>query len=114
MNTWDQEAIRKSFGIAAANAEQYFKELRERIRRDPQRDSPFVRETHDEHLAKWFVYDSLAFSNALRSREALVAEARRRLETGGGHYASGCFNKEDFEKHWTRHMEALIADYDKV
>jgi hypothetical protein len=98
--------------MIAANAERYANELSERIKRDPRRDSPFLRETHDEHLAKWYVYDSLSFSNCLESRQELVAEAKRRLAAQFDHRAVGRLSKEDFEKHWRQHMQALIAEYE--
>lgn len=112
MDAWDPVAVRNSFAFAAEDAERYFKELAVRIKHDKRQDSSFVRETHDKHLAEWFVHDSFAFSNSLNSREELVAEAKRRLAAGFGGHASGCFSKEDFDKHWNQQMQILISQYE--
>lgn len=112
MKMWESKEIRKRFATIAADAERYASELSERIKRDPKRDSPFVRETHDEHLAKWYVYDSLSFSSCLESREELLAEAKRRLAAPFDDRAYGKFSNEDFERHWKQYMQAVITEHE--
>lgn len=113
MNAWDSATVRNSFAMIAADAERYAKQLSETIKRDPRRDPSFVRETHDEYLAKWFVYDSLSFSDCTESRQKLVAEAKGRLAPQFDERTIGWFSKEDFQKHWKQHLQALIAEYEK-
>ena len=113
MNTWDPTAVRKGFAIIAADAERYANQLSERIKRDRKRDSPFVRETHDEYLAKWYVYDSLSFGRCLESRDKLIAEVKSRLAAPFDDRNIGWFSKEDFEKHCKQHMQTLIAEHEK-
>jgi hypothetical protein len=114
MKTWDASETRNSFTQIASRAEIYAKELATRIRCDPKRDSPFTRETHDEYLAKWFVYDSLSFSNSLRTKEALVAELKSRLNRPFTLRGEGRFSQEDFEKHWRRYMQDLLNEYEQA
>ena len=113
MDNWDPESVRKSFEFQAQSAENYANELAARIKHDPRRDSPFTRETHDEHLAKWYVYDSLAVSNCLESRTKLVAEVKRRLSAQFDYRALARFSKEAFEKHWRQYMQLLLTQYEK-
>jgi hypothetical protein len=112
MSTWDQAAMQKSFHGIALDAERYANELADRIKRDPRRDSPHVRDTHDEHLAKFFVYDSLAYNRCLESRSALVAELKARLAGPCEVRAMGRFKAEDFERHWRSYLSVLLRDFE--
>lgn len=113
MDTWNAAALRQSFAIAATHAENYAKELSHRIKRDPRQNSPFIRETHDEHLAKWFVYDSFVYSNCVDSRQRFVAAAKRKL-AGPAPRGLGSFSEEDFERHWRAQMQDLISRYEEA
>jgi hypothetical protein len=112
MKTWEASAVRDSFEFTANKANQYAHELKERIRRDPKRDSQILRETHDEHLAKWFVYDSLSGCTSLGTREALVAKLKANLANPSDLKGVGQFSKEDFENYWRRHMQNLLKKYE--
>lgn len=112
MSAWDQTAVHKSFLGIARDAERYAKELADRIKRDPRRDSPHVRDTHDEHLAKFFVYDSLAYNRCIESRAALVAELKTRLAGPCEVRAIGRFNAEDFERHWRQYLSFLLREFE--
>ena len=73
MKTWDTKSIRKQFAFTARNAEIYTNELAGRIRQITKERSDYVKELHDEHLAKWYVYDFLSSSSCLESQERLLA-----------------------------------------
>ena len=108
MKNWDSESMRKQFASTAHYAEIYAKELSSRIKKDPKGQSDYVRELHDEHLAKWYVYDSLSFSSCLDSRASFIAEVRSRLDSPFDYRAIGSFSKDNFQKHWRRYMEELL------
>jgi hypothetical protein len=114
MNTWDQESVRERFASTARNAETYANELSRRIKGDPNGQSAYVRELHDEHLAKWFVYDSFACSSCLESREKFLADARVRLASESGRLFTGSFSKDDCFRYWRQYMDALIKEFEKA
>ena len=106
--------MRKQFVSEARNAEIYANELAGRIKRNPKGHSDYVREMHDEHLAKWFVYDSVSFSSCLESRETFLAELSSRLGSPSESRAVGAFDRNDFEKHLQQHIARLIKKYGVV
>ena len=114
MKTWDSDSERKSFASIADAAERYANELSKRIKNDPKNQSDYVREMHDEHLAKWYVYDWLAHSSCVESREQLKAEVRIRIDSNFEFRALGVFNKDNFQKHWRRYMESIIKTYSEA
>ena len=107
MSTWDPVSVRKSFASIAANAERYVDEIKDRIRRDPKRDSPTVQELIVEHSAKWFVYDWFSVSAATETRESLIAEAKQRIDHPP---ASGNYSKEVFNRYWNLYLKKLAAE----
>ena len=113
MKTWNPESLRKTFLSAAEFAENYANELSGRIKRDAKASSDREKELHDEHLAKWYVYDSFAHNVCLETRESFLAEARSRLDSNYDFRAPGSFNIETFKKFWRQHIQNLINEYEK-
>jgi len=108
MEKWDADATRRDFANIAQSAENYANELWTRIRKDGREHSDYEKELHDEHRAKWYVYDSLSLSSSTRSRAALLAEVQRRLDSGfGDPPMHSCFNGENFLKFWRQHLMEL-------
>ena len=114
MKTWDSDSARNSFAAIADAAERYANELSRRIKSDPKNQSDYVRELHDEHLAKWYVYDWLAHSSCLESREQLKAEVRSKLDSVFVFQHYGVFNKDNFQKHWRQYMESVLKTYSEA
>ena len=111
MKDWEPDIILKQFTLTACGAENYAKELADRIKRNPTGYWDREKELHDEHLARWLVYDSFSFTLFLESREKLIAEARARLATKSERYPIGVFNKDNFDKYWRQYMNELIDAY---
>ena len=112
MKTWEKDSIRRQFASAAERAENYARELAGRIKRDPNGSSDSVKDLHDEHLAKWYVYDSFSYSSCLESRDEFLEEVKMRLETTFDYKMFGCFNLENSQKHWRFCMNRLIREFE--
>jgi hypothetical protein len=111
MKNWDSAGLQKHFNLIALNAERYANELAGRIKRDPRGASLHVREMHDEHLAKFYVYDSLAYNRCLETRASLIAELKARLDGPCTLRAEGRFSAEHFEHSWRQHLTFLLKQY---
>jgi len=110
MKQWDATALSKSLQFGARMAEQYADKLSAQLKRPKKQDVSHERELHDEHRAKWFVYDSFVGASCLESREKLLAEAKARLARGISFTPSNVFNRENFEAFWRKYMAQLIKD----
>jgi hypothetical protein len=112
MNAWDSEATRTWFSIIAQNAHHSAAAISKTIWKTPKAQSTDeLKDRHDNFLAKWSVYDSLAHSPCFESREKLIKEATAKLASGPGVSPPGAFHGGNFRRHWKLYIEALITEY---
>jgi len=108
MKSWDPNGLTKSFIIAAESAERYMKECKWKVKR-----SEGYKALHDEHLAKFYVFNYLHGRTFLETREMLLAELRSFL------HAQTTAPIEAFDAQcvltWReRHIQSLITEFEKA
>jgi hypothetical protein len=68
---WNPESMSRSFISAAEDAERYMKQCKSKVAQTDR-----YKELHDEHLAKFYVYNYLHGRTFLETREQFLAELR--------------------------------------
>lgn len=99
---WDPESMSPSFVFAAESAERYMLECKSKLSR-----SDRYKELHDEHLAKFYVFNYLHGRTFLQTREKFIAELERML---GEDYAPPheAFDPQIFTTWRRRYIQNLI------
>jgi len=103
--SWNPVSLAKGFETAANSAEQYAQALLLRPKMGGRE-----KELHDEHYAKFFVYDYLASVACIDSREQLL-QALRRYRAAGPISGRGMFDQLRFQAEWHRYIDYLISEY---
>jgi hypothetical protein len=113
MCDWDSEGTRKRFEAIALDARHSMEAVAKGIwlLQSSRSNSAALKELHDAFLAKWSVYESLARSSCLETREELIADATTRRVSGPGPRPPGAFDEGNFRKHWRLCMQAVITEY---
>jgi hypothetical protein len=113
MSAWDPEGTRKRLAAVALDARQSMAAVSKGVWlwQSRKTDSSALKDAYDALLAKQSVYDSLAQSSCLESREKFIAEAAARRASGPESRALGAYDEGNYLRHWKLCMEALIAEY---
>lgn len=109
MKPWDIEALSRRFEAAASSAERYMYECRDKLRLGR---SAQYRVLHDEHLAKFYVYNYLHGRDFLESPKRFLSALKELLnyqETP----PSNAFDGKTFLDWRQRYIRALIAQTEK-
>lgn len=108
MNPWNPESLSKRFETTALSAERYMEECKWKVSRT---DS--YKALHDEHLAKFYVYNYIHGRTFLDSPKSFLAEMNSFLmytETSPGE----AFDAECFLEWRKRYIMGLIAEVKKA
>jgi hypothetical protein len=103
---WNPESLSRSFISSAESAERYMRECKSKLSR-----SDRYKELHDEHLAKFYVFNYLHGRTFLETREKFLAELQRMLteKYSAPHEA---FDEKTFTT-WRRHYVQNLMDAHK-
>jgi len=112
MRNWDPEVTRRRFAAVAWDARNSMAKVCKGIwlRQHQKADSTDLKDLYDALLAKWSVYDALARSPCLESREEFIAEAAAKRASGPDGCPPGAYDEGNFLRHWKLYMEALMAE----
>lgn len=105
MDTYDPTSASKSFAAAAEEAERYLREVRCKLKTNRSYEH-----VHDDHLAKFYVFNYLHGRPFLASREAFLSELTR-LKSSAFPPPSEVFAPERFERHRQAYLGDLIRRY---
>lgn len=108
MNPWDEKALSRRFRFAANSAESYMEECKNKVSR-----SERYKALHDEHLAKFYVYNYLPEKLFLSSPKAFLTAMRELLDKKVSPPAEA-FDGTCFLQYHTRYIEGLIAQVTKA
>jgi len=100
-DNWDEEKISRQFETTARLAENYYKEIQHKLSR-----TNSYKNLSDEHLSKFYIYNSLHGKTFLNSRESFLKHLEFLLENVN--FAHSYFDKEIYKKYWVIYINELI------
>ena len=104
MGRWDSERVSRAFLSQAKEAERYCMEVRRKVKLNPG-----YKRVHDEHRAKFYVYNYLHARTFLESREKLVQELERILSCEVIPSPAEYYDLDVFESYRQQYIKAEIS-----
>ena len=106
MSKWDPEQISRQFRFTGDEAERYVLEVKKKIKYNKSYER-----VHDEHLAKFSVFNYLYDRQFIETKESLVAELKRMLNDPRAPL-SEALDPERFTRYWKEYVEQLLSQYE--
>ncbi|ERJ19973.1 hypothetical protein SSPSH_000837 [Salinisphaera shabanensis E1L3A] len=106
MKKYDKESISRGFLRRAEDAERYLREVRAKLK-----DNPSYKHVHDDHLAKFYVYNYLHGRTFLESESMLVAELGR-LQALDFPAPREAFSSERFELYRQAYLNEVLTSFE--
>ena len=103
--SWSPSGENDYFLRGAQEAERYAQEVRGKVT-----SNPSYKRVHDEHLAKFYVYNYLHGRTCLSSRDELLAELKRMLELSVSD--TSAYDADQFERFRVSYINELIRRYE--
>src|SRR5947207_2346967 len=108
MKTWDPDSLTKRFIFQAESAERYMLECKSKLHRTDR-----YKELHDEHLAKFYVFNYIHGRTFLATREQFLAELGSFLHAQPT-APSEAFDGQCFLTWRQRYIQGLISECHKA
>lgn len=105
MTTWNSDAVSQQFLVQAEDAERYLQEVRVKVK-----SNSSYQHVHDEHLARFYVFNYLHGRTFLASRDALLKE----LQSMAAHAIPApreAYEGERFGRYRQQYVNLLISQF---
>jgi hypothetical protein len=109
-NSWDEKAVSEGLLARAKNAEDYLRELRTKIDYNPH-----YKVLYDEALARFYVFNGVAVSASLDTRQSFLKELKSkeknpfRIEERAPY--SGAYDADRFAEFYRKCASELIEEF---